>query len=67
MMLTPPLVSDCMGAMRASLDAAGYAGVPLSVKCRLGVDDADSYEQLTNFIKTVSEGPGKGGRPLFVM
>eukprot|EP00826_Nyctotherus_ovalis_P011845 TRINITY_DN13083_c0_g1_i4.p1 TRINITY_DN13083_c0_g1~~TRINITY_DN13083_c0_g1_i4.p1 ORF type:complete len:109 (+),score=24.98 TRINITY_DN13083_c0_g1_i4:458-784(+) len=30
-------------------------GVPVTVKCRLGVDDNDSYEELNEFITTVSK------------
>jgi tRNA-dihydrouridine synthase A len=58
LMLTPALVADCMAAMRSALDAAGYPHVPLSVKCRLGVDDADSYAQLQEFVRAVSETGG---------
>jgi tRNA-dihydrouridine synthase A len=28
-------------------------GLPITVKCRLGVDDHDSYDELTHFIHTV--------------
>lgn len=38
--------------------------IPVTVKCRLGVDDMDSYEQLTNFIKIVSE---QGGTEHFII
>ena len=31
-------------------------GTPVNVKCRLGVDDVDSYEQLLTFVRTVSGG-----------
>jgi tRNA-dihydrouridine synthase A len=54
-MLTPSLVAGCMAAVRAALDGGGYASLPLSVKCRLGVDDADSYEALREFVRAVSE------------
>ena len=58
LMLTPQLVADCMAAVRRALDGGGYAHVPLSVKCRLGVDDADSYGQLVEFVRAVSEAGG---------
>lgn len=29
--------------------------IPVTVKCRLGVDDLDKYEDVTNFIRIVSE------------
>lgn len=51
MMLEADLVARCMKAMG---DAVG--DTPVNVKCRLGVDDVDSYEQLYNFIKVVSAG-----------
>jgi len=38
--------------------------VPLTVKCRLGVDDRDTYEELSNFIRVVAE---KGGVTHFIM
>lgn len=49
LMLQPTLVADCIAAMSA------VATVPITVKCRLGVDDQDSYDQLTHFIATVAE------------
>lgn len=47
LMREPALVADCVAAMRA------VVGVPVTVKCRLGVDDDDSFEQLLHFIDTV--------------
>jgi tRNA-dihydrouridine synthase A len=35
LMLTPALVADCVGAMKAAVS------VPVTVKCRIGVDDQD--------------------------
>ena len=29
--------------------------IPITVKCRLGVDDRDSHPEIIEFIKTVSE------------
>eukprot|EP00951_Prasinocladus_malaysianus_P017727 scaffold140236_cov46-Prasinocladus_malaysianus.AAC.1 len=37
---------------------------PLTIKCRLGVDDVDTYPDLVNFIRTVSE---QGGVKHFIM
>lgn len=48
-MKEPELVYDCMKAMRERLK-----GVPCTVKCRLGVDEYDSYEFARNFIEKVS-------------
>jgi tRNA-dihydrouridine synthase A len=38
--------------------------VPITVKCRLGVDDLDKYENLHNFIKIVSQ---EGGVQKFII
>ncbi|KAG1670301.1 hypothetical protein FOA52_003651 [Chlamydomonas sp. UWO 241] len=51
MMLQPELVAACMKAIG---DAA--QGTPVTVKCRLGVDEADSYDALKAFVATVSDG-----------
>ena len=46
------LVAQCVSAMREVAD------IPVSVKTRIGIDDQDSYEFLTDFIRTVSEKSG---------
>ncbi|GAX83434.1 hypothetical protein CEUSTIGMA_g10859.t1 [Chlamydomonas eustigma] len=51
LMLQPDLVASCMKAMA---DASN--GTAVTVKCRLGVDEVDSYEQLKAFINIVSSG-----------
>jgi tRNA-dihydrouridine synthase A len=48
-MLDPPRVLECVKAMREK------SKVPITVKCRLGADDVDKYEDFRNFISTVSE------------
>ncbi|HLF96954.1 MAG TPA: tRNA dihydrouridine(20/20a) synthase DusA [Methylococcaceae bacterium] len=48
LMHEPELVADCVAAMRAA------AQVPVTVKCRIGVDDQDSYEHLHSFVATVT-------------
>ncbi|MCB1617008.1 MAG: tRNA dihydrouridine(20/20a) synthase DusA [Pseudomonadales bacterium] len=45
MMLTPQLVSDCLKAMT---DTSGKKNI--SLKCRIGVDEQDSYEAFSQFI-----------------
>ncbi|KAK9829203.1 hypothetical protein WJX72_004471 [[Myrmecia] bisecta] len=50
LMLRPELVAACCQAM------AEATSIPITVKCRLGVDDVDSYEELCHFIHTVAEG-----------
>ena len=42
LMREPENVADCVAAMKAALPA----DVPVTVKCRIGVDDQDDYEDL---------------------
>lgn len=49
LMLDPVLVGDCVSAMMNTVS------IPVTVKCRIGVDHQDSYEALTHFIGTVSQ------------
>ncbi len=44
LMREPALVADCVAAMAAASD------VPVTVKCRLGVDDDDDYDTFARFI-----------------
>ena len=48
LMLEPDLVAEGVAAMRAVVD------VPVTVKCRLGVDEFDSYDGFRSFIDTVA-------------
>lgn len=57
LMLEPELVRDCIAAM---LDVAE---VPVTVKCRLGVDEQESYSYFSDFLHTVAE----SGCTLFVV
>lgn len=50
LMKRPELVRDCV---RNMIDAVN---IPVTVKCRLGVDDQDSPEFTANFVRTVAEG-----------
>jgi tRNA-dihydrouridine synthase A len=47
LMREPALVADCVAAMRAAVS------VPVTVKCRIGVDDQDDYEGLHRFAETL--------------
>ena len=47
LMREPALVADCVAAMRAAVS------VPVTVKCRIGVDDQDDYEDLHRFAETL--------------
>ncbi len=49
LMKEPDLVADCVAAMQQ------VVSVPVTVKTRLGVDDADSYDLLCHFIQTVHQ------------
>ena len=50
LMAEPMLVARCVEAMQVKSNA------PVTVKCRLGIDDQDEYDDLKNFIKIVSAG-----------
>jgi tRNA-dihydrouridine synthase A len=45
----PALVADCVAAMRAAVK------VPVTVKCRIGIDARDSYEELQDFTRQVRD------------
>ena len=47
LMREPNLVGDCVAAMRAAV------GVPVTVKCRIGVDEQDEDADLFRFVETV--------------
>ncbi|WP_431066716.1 tRNA dihydrouridine(20/20a) synthase DusA [Methylotuvimicrobium sp.] len=49
LMETPELVAECLSAMNRAVS------IPVTVKCRIGIDDQDSYEALHRFITLVSE------------
>jgi tRNA-dihydrouridine synthase A len=48
LMETPAVVAECVAAMRAAVD------VPVTVKCRIGVDDQDPQAVLPDFLSRVS-------------
>jgi tRNA-dihydrouridine synthase A len=48
LMARPGLVADCVAAMRAAVP------LPVTVKCRIGIDDEDSEEFLFRFVDTVA-------------
>ena len=49
LMAEPDLVAACVTAMGAA------ASVPVTVKCRIGIDDQDAEESLDRFIDTVAK------------
>ena len=48
LMAEPQLVADCVAAMRAAVK------VPVTVKCRIGIDDQDEDKALNRFVETVA-------------
>ena len=57
LMERPALVADCVRAMMAETD------VPVTVKCRIGVDDQDPETILPEFIETIA---GAGVRHVII-
>ncbi|MET0331623.1 MAG: tRNA dihydrouridine(20/20a) synthase DusA [Dyella sp.] len=49
LMREPALVGECVRAMRDAVD------LPVTVKCRIGVDDQDAYADLQHFTQTMLE------------
>jgi tRNA-dihydrouridine synthase A len=49
LMAEPELVADCVQAM-------AEGGLPVTVKCRIGIDGRESYDDLRAFIDTVRRG-----------
>jgi tRNA-dihydrouridine synthase A len=47
LMAEPALVGDCVAAMKAAID------IPVTVKCRIGIDEQDPNEALFDFAKMV--------------
>lgn len=57
LMLNPSLVAECVAAM------CSVVNIPVTVKCRIGVDTHDSYDELQHFISTVA----KAGCHIFII
>jgi len=49
LMAEPALVADCVAAMQ------DVTSLPVTVKNRIGIDDLDSYQHLTDFVGTVAD------------
>ena len=49
LMAEPKLVAECVAAMRAKVD------IPVTVKCRIGIDDMDEESALDEFVAIVAE------------
>jgi len=50
LMAEPELVAKCISAMQAKVD------IPVTVKCRIGIDDMEGYLPLKHFIDIVAQG-----------
>ena len=50
LMAAPGLVANCVTAMKAKVT------IPVTVKCRIGIDDMEGYQSLEHFINVVAEG-----------
>lgn len=48
LMAEPDLVADCVAAMRDKVK------IPVTVKSRIGIDNRDSFQELTEFVNTVA-------------
>lgn len=48
LMAEPELVAECVGAMRTAIS------IPVTVKCRIGIDKQDSEANFSRFIETVA-------------
>jgi tRNA-dihydrouridine synthase A len=57
LMAAPALVGSCVAAMAAA------ARIPVTVKCRIGIDERDSFEELCEFTRAVAD---SGCRTLIV-
>lgn len=49
LMLEPELIAECIGEMKVATNH-----IPITVKNRIGVDDHDSYSELTHFVDTIA-------------
>jgi tRNA-dihydrouridine synthase A len=50
LMAQPELVADSVSAMKAEVT------IPVTVKCRIGIDDMEDYQSLEHFIDIVAQG-----------
>ncbi|MCF7981679.1 MAG: tRNA dihydrouridine(20/20a) synthase DusA [Pseudomonadales bacterium] len=49
LMAHPQIVADCLAAIQNCVT------IPVTVKCRIGIDDQDSDEALKEFVKTIAD------------
>ena len=48
LMATPKLVAECFSAMQAAVN------IPVTIKCRIGIDDMDEFQGLEDFVSEVA-------------
>lgn len=49
LMSTPNVVAECVSAMRKEVD------IPVTIKCRIGIDDMDDDQGLTDFVLPIAD------------
>ncbi len=49
LMAQPDLVAECIDKMKAACE------LPVTIKCRIGIDDQDEYEDLQRFVNTTKD------------
>jgi tRNA-dihydrouridine synthase A len=54
LMREPALVAECVAAMDDAVRSSARPQVPVTVKCRLGVDDDDDFALFLRFVDTVA-------------
>lgn len=57
LMAEPQLVAECLAAMQSAVR------IPVTIKCRIGIDDSDSFDSFRQFVEIVS---GSGCRIFYV-
>jgi tRNA-dihydrouridine synthase A len=58
LMAEPELVADCIASMQARVQ------IPVTIKCRAGIDDLDSFDYLSRFVEIVAS---RGGCRTFIV
>ena len=55
LMREPVLVADCIAAMIAAVRGSARPDVPVTLKCRLGVDEDNDFDVFRAFVDTVAQ------------
>jgi tRNA-dihydrouridine synthase A len=59
LMAEPDLVAECVASMKSAVGG----GVPVTVKCRIGIDEQDSEADLSRFVETIA----RAGCTIFIV